>query len=90
MFGSLENNKKEKGFTATLMIKNFEEFSWKMIDGYQAPAHIIIFLHSSDPILCLDLEKKKKKGIENESTSTSFLKVEVLNLCRELMAAKSW
>ena len=56
------------------------------MDGYQEPAHIIIFLHSSDPILCLDLEGKKKN--ESAILSTSFLEVEVLNLCRELMVAK--
>ena len=65
------------------MIKNFEGFLWKMMGGYPAPAHIIIFLHSSILVLCLVPEEKNRTIL-----SISFL--EVLNLCRELMVAKSW
>ena len=55
------------------------------MDGYQEPAHIIIFLHSSNPILCLDLEEKKK-GKRNPFNL--FPRSGSPNLCRELMVAK--
>jgi len=42
------------------MIKNFEGFLRKMMDGYPTPAYIIIFLDSSILILCLVPEKINK------------------------------